>query len=96
MQWLGVILLIFSPALIYGALLAWVAVYRGRCPCCNRRGVHDVGGYKWDGMTPDGKRCGGAVTFRRCEKCGFRIKRSGAEISQPTDEEWKRFVREGK
>ena len=78
------IILVLSPAILYGVALVFVGFYRGRCRRCHRHGLKTVGGYLWDG-----KHGGGAVTFYLCEKCGAHFKRSLSDWSEPTEDEWK-------
>ena len=82
------ILLVLSPAILYGFALAFVAVYRGRCRRCHRHGLKTVGGYLWDG-----KHGGGSVRFYLCQKCGAHFKQSAKDWSEPSDEEWKRHAK---
>jgi hypothetical protein len=87
MKWLCLVLLVLSPAILYGLALLFVGVYRERCRRCHRHGLRMVGGYKWDGA-----HGGGAVTFYLCEKCGARFKESGSDWSEPSDDEWRQHV----
>ena len=82
------IILVLSPAILYGGALIIARFYRERCRRCHRRGLKTVGGYLWDG-----ERGGGAVTFYLCEKCRARFKRSLDEWSEPTEEEWQKHVK---
>jgi hypothetical protein len=69
-----------------------IAVYRGRCRQCKRRGLRTVGSYKWDGVTEDGRGSGGVVFFHLCQHCGGRFKKSEGDWVTPTDDEWTRHV----
>ena len=40
--WVYAILLVLSPAILYGLALVAVSIYRGRCPACGRRGMKCV------------------------------------------------------
>lgn len=92
MKWVWPALVVLSPAILYGIALVLIAAYRGRCHQCKRRGLCTVGSYKWDGVTEDGRRCGGIVVFISCQSCGGRFKKSGSDWVTPTDEEWTRHV----
>ncbi len=89
MKWLWLSLFVISPAMLYGAGLVFVAVYRRRCPRCQRHGLRMVGGYKWYGGPAGG---GGAVTFYLCEKCGTHLKQGEGDWTEPTDNEWKQHA----
>jgi hypothetical protein len=92
MKLLWLTLLVLSPAILYAFALFAAAVYRRRCGKCGRRGLRYVGSYIWDGVSEDGRRCGGGVIFYLCEKCGARFKNSGRDWTVPSAEEWNRHA----
>ena len=92
MKILWITLLILSPAILYGIALLFVGFYRGRCPRCHRHGLRSVGGYLWDGRTPEGQPCGGAVSFYLCRCCSARLRRAGRDWSDATEEEWQQHT----
>jgi hypothetical protein len=84
--------LVLSPAILYSLALVVIPAYRGRCRQCRKRGLRNVGSYKWDGAADDGGACGGIVIFYSCQYCGARLKKSGADWSTPTNDEWTRHT----
>lgn len=88
MRWLWLTLLVLSPVIFYGFALLLVAVYRGRCRRCGRRGLRTVGGYLWDGA-----HGGGLVRFFLCGKCGARFKQSQSDWTEPSEEEWRKHAK---
>jgi hypothetical protein len=86
-RWLLLILLVLSPAILYGIALMTVPLWRFRCPRCRRLGLKLLGSYVWDG-----RKRGGAVVFYECRRCRAHLKHDLKEYHDVGEEEWARFV----
>jgi hypothetical protein len=92
MKTLWLTALVLSPAIFYGILLLFVALYRGRCPRCHRRELRHVGGYLWDGRNEQGVRSGGLVSFYLCRHCSAQLREANRVWSDASDEDWRQHV----
>jgi hypothetical protein len=86
MWWVLVALAVLSPAILYGLLLVFVAVFRGRCAACGRRSLKLTNGYRAT-ILVDGRRAPDFWSYYCCEKCGAAFKRHRSEWSRIPPEE---------
>jgi hypothetical protein len=90
MQWLAAVLLVLSPAILYGVALTVAALvtalYRPLCPACGRRGLVCVN-RTLATVVVNGRRAPDSWTFYACEHCGAGFKyHRGAMSSVSADE----------
>jgi hypothetical protein len=86
MWWLLAAFLVLSPAILYGLLLALVAVHRGRCAECGRRGLKCVNGVLAT-IVVNGKRAPDSWSYYCCEKCGAAFKLHRGRWTRVSSEE---------
>jgi len=91
--WVYVILLL-SPAILYGLALIVVAIYGERCPKCGQRGLTCVGFMKAT-VVIDGRRCPDSWGYYACEKCGAKLKHHRGEWGEVPDHERRWFEETG-
>ena len=90
MEWPSAILLILSPAILYGLLLVATAIsrkyYRRRCPKCSMRGLKSVNFIRAT-IVINGKRAPDSWSYYVCERCGAAFKlHHGRWLDVPEDE----------
>jgi hypothetical protein len=73
MGWLLAALLVLSPALLYGLLLVFAALHRGRCAACGQRGLKCVGATLAT-VVVNGRRAPDSWSYYACDKCGAAFK----------------------
>jgi hypothetical protein len=71
--WVCVVLLVLSPALLYGLALIAVAICRERCPECGHRGMMCLNFIRAT-VVIDGRRAPDSWAYYACEMCGARMK----------------------
>ena len=93
MWWPGAILLILSPAILYACLLAFVAIYRGRCMACGTRGLKWVNGVLAT-IVVQGRRVPDSWCYYRCDRCGVAFKLHRGAWTRVSDQECPLAVRQ--
>jgi hypothetical protein len=84
------IVLVLSPAILYGLLLVLVAVWRSPCPACGRRGLKMAGGVKAT-ILVNGKRAGDHWSYYVCQQCGAGFKWHRGNLSLASEGEIRHY-----
>ena len=90
MKWVYGLLLILSPAILYGLALISTALtgkfHRRTCPTCHQRGMVSVN-HVMATVVIDGRRAPDQWSYYRCEKCGVVLKLHRGEWKPVPDDE---------
>lgn len=77
MRWVYAVLLVLSPAILYGIGLLvaamMLAYYRRPCPACGKRGLKCVNFLRATVLI-NGQRAPDSCAYYDCERCGARFK----------------------
>lgn len=77
MRWVFAVLLVLSPAILYGIGLLITAImsayYRRPCPACGERGLKWVNGLRAT-ILINGQRAPDYWAYYDCERCGVHFK----------------------
>ncbi|MCE5278332.1 MAG: hypothetical protein ABFD92_01165 [Planctomycetaceae bacterium] len=91
MKWAVVILLVLSPAILYGIAIAVIALSRKyfplRCPSCSKRGLAMVNSSLVMLDDGDGKHHCEYRSFYKCPSCHASFRRTRSGISPLPEEE---------
>jgi hypothetical protein len=85
MWWFVAVLQVLAPAILYALLLVFVAVYRGRCAACGKRGLKCANAYK--ATIKIGQRAPDSWSYYVCKRCGAAFKLHQREWSRVSREE---------
>jgi hypothetical protein len=86
MWWVLAILLVLSPAILYGLLLSFIAIYREKCPACEKWGLKCVT-FIVATILVDGKRAPDSWGYYDCPNCGGKFKWHRGEWTHVSDKE---------